>query len=129
MDTYKAEQIDEMIKDIRINPYSLAKLHSDNSKSINIEIEVLEILKAYYQGTLEYSLPISASRFRDKTTTELFNIFHDEYKEILQPHWMTVFCKVSGIPKEYAEDCYWHNKELPNNDAINARLIEYLNNL
>ena len=60
------------------------------------------------------------------TTTDLFNIFHDDYKDVVKPHWFREFERVSGIPKEQLDDCYWQNKEIPNDEAANGKLIAYL---
>jgi hypothetical protein len=59
-------------------------------------------------------------------TTNLFNKFHDEYKDIIEPHWMTEFIRISGITKEQAEACYWKNEEIPNNEQANEKLIKYI---
>lgn len=69
------------------------------------------------------------SRFDGKTTTELFNIFHDDYKEDIEPHWCSKFIELSGISKEQADACYWHNVEIPNDEEINKKLTAYLDEL
>ena len=63
-------------------------------------------------------------------TTDLFNYFHDELKEVIDDmHWAVKFREISGISKEETEACYWHNKEIQNNDAANQKLINYIRSL
>lgn len=64
--------------------------------------------------------------YEGKTTTELFNIFHDEYKDRIEPHWAAKFRELSGVTKEQTDACYWCNTEIPNNEEANTRLIAYL---
>ena len=60
-------------------------------------------------------------------TTDLFNFFHDELKEVIRGmHWMDKFCEISGISKENAEECYWKNKEIENNNDANNKLVSYI---
>ena len=76
------------------------------------------------------------NKYAEKTTTELFNIFHDEYKDVIaslgpdcipdSPHWCREFRFISGISKEDTDNCYWHNIEIPNNEEANAKLVAYL---
>ena len=66
---------------------------------------------------------------KGKTTTELFNIFHDNYKESITPHWVEKFMELSGVSKEQTDACYWHNVEIPNNEEANVKLIEFLEKL
>lgn len=69
------------------------------------------------------------SRFDGKTTTELFNIFHDDYKEDMEPQWCEKFREISGVSKEQTDACYWNNTEIPNNEEVNKKLIAYLDEL
>ena len=40
-------------------------------------------------------------------TTDLFNFFHDELKEVIEDtDWMNKFCEISGVFKEDAKECY-----------------------
>ena len=63
-------------------------------------------------------------------TTELFNYFHDELKEVVQDkHWAEKFREITGISKEETDACYWHNKEIKKNDDANQKLIDYISSL
>ena len=63
-------------------------------------------------------------------TTELFNYFHDELKEVIQDkHWAEKFREISGISKEETDACYWYNKKIKNNEEVNKKLIEYISSL
>lgn len=50
VDSYRASQISLAIEGMANDEYYLAQLHGDNTKSINIDEDGLEILKAYYDG-------------------------------------------------------------------------------
>lgn len=65
----------------------------------------------------------------EETTTDLFNIFHDEYKERVTPHLTEQFRGLSGLTKEQTDACYWHNAELPNDKDANKRIISFLQQL
>lgn len=69
------------------------------------------------------------NKLKGKTTTELFNIFHDNYKDVIEPHWMEKFREISGITKDQTDACYFHNAEIPNNEEVNNKLIAYLNEI
>lgn len=84
------------------------------------------------------------SRFSGKTTTELFNIFHDDYKEEIREyavstlhldendpdtHWAAQFRRISGVSKTQTDDCYWRNTEITNNEEANKKLAAYLDEL
>ena len=69
------------------------------------------------------------SRFDKYTTTELFNIFHDDYKDDIEPHWAEKFRELSGVTKEQTDACYFHNTEIPNNAEANKRLVAFLDEL
>jgi hypothetical protein len=69
------------------------------------------------------------SVFDRYTTTELFNIFHDDYKDDIEPHWAEKFRELSGVSKEQTDACYWHNTEIPNNEEANKRLVAFLDEL
>lgn len=88
----------------------------------------LFLLRAFYKGELSYNAPARLKRKfgDDLTTTDLFNIFHDEYKELIEPHWEKEFIRISGITQEQADACYWQNVEIPNDEVANKKLIEYL---
>lgn len=60
------------------------------------------------------------------TTTDIFNFFHDNLKDTIEPHWLDVFCRISGIEKTIANDCYWNNKEIENDDTANQKLMKYI---
>lgn len=61
------------------------------------------------------------------TTTELFNYFHDELKEVIEDvHWMNKFCEISGVDISTAKDCYWHNTEILDDINANRKLEEYI---
>ncbi len=60
-------------------------------------------------------------------TTDLFNFFHDELKEVIEDtDWMNKFCEISGVFKEDAKECYWRNKEIKNDNEINNKLTDYI---
>lgn len=60
-------------------------------------------------------------------TTDIFNFFHDELKEVIEyTDWMGKFCKISGVSKEDAKECYWRNKEITNNEEVNSKLVSYI---
>lgn len=69
------------------------------------------------------------SRFDRYTTTELFNIFHDDYKDNIELHWAEKFRELSGVTKEQTDACYFHNTEIPNNEEANKRLVAFLDEL
>jgi len=69
------------------------------------------------------------SRFDGKTTTELFNIFHDDYKDDIEPHWSKKFEEISGVTKEQTDACYFYNKEIPNDEEANKKLVAFLDEL
>lgn len=79
------------------------------------------------------------SKYTGKTTTELFNIFHDGYKDIIaslgpdnipdQPHWCKEFRVISGISKEDTDACYWENVMIPNNEEANVKLCAFLDKI
>ena len=54
-DDYKVKQIDQMIADMEDDFYESAKLHTTNSKTIDLDIGALELLKKYYSGTVTES--------------------------------------------------------------------------
>lgn len=61
------------------------------------------------------------------TTTDLFNYFHDELKDIIEDtHWKAKFCEISGIDMQVADDCYWNNTEIPDDINANKKLEEYI---
>ena len=63
-------------------------------------------------------------------TTELFNYFHDELKEVIEDmHWAEKFREISGVSKEETDACYWHNKEIDNDEVANKKLIDYIRSL
>ena len=64
------------------------------------------------------------SRFDGKTTTKLFNIFHDDYKDEIEPHWSKKFEEISGVTKEQTDACYFYNKEIPNDEEANKKLVD-----
>ena len=69
---------------------------------------------------------------KDYTTTELFNIFHDEYNELIPEedgHWDAVFRKISGVSKKATDACYMRNVEIPNDPKANEKLVDYLERL
>lgn len=37
-----------------------------------------------------------------------------------------MFCRISGIEKTIANDCYWNNKEIKNDDTTNQKLMQYI---
>lgn len=60
-------------------------------------------------------------------TTDLFNFFHDELKEVIEDtDWMDKFCEISGVSKEDAKECYWRNKEIKNDIETNNKLTDYI---
>ena len=107
---------------------SLATVQTGLGTSFNIGKEELFLLRAYYKGELSYKAPARVKRkFGDNlTTTDLFNIFHDEYKDVIEPHWETEFIRISGVSKQQCDNCYWNNEEIPNDEVANRKLIEYL---
>ena len=67
----------------------------------------------------------------DLTTTELFNVFHDDY-EAIDPEncdWMARFCELAGVQKDVAYESYWNGTELPNDPAVNGELLTYLDGI
>ena len=63
-------------------------------------------------------------------TTELFNYFHDELKEVIEDmHWAEKFREISGVSKEETDACYWYNKEIDNDEVANKKLIDYIRSL
>lgn len=69
------------------------------------------------------------SRYDRYTTTELFNIFHDDYKDCIEPHWAEKFRELSGVTKEQTDACYFHNTEIPNDEKANKKLVDFLDKL
>lgn len=69
------------------------------------------------------------SRFDRYTTTELFNIFHDDYKDCIRPHWAEKFRELSGVTKEQTDACYFHNAEIPDDKEANKKLANFLDEL
>ena len=65
----------------------------------------------------------------DYTTTELFNIFHDEYKDIIPGDWSQVFRDITGISKKVTDACYKKDISIPNDPKANEKLIDYLEEL
>lgn len=110
---------------------SFATVQTGLGTSFNIGKEELFLLRAYYKGEFSYKAPARLKRkFGDNlTTTDLFNIFHDEYKELIEPHWEKEFIRISGITKEQADACYWQNEEIPNDEVANRKLIAYLEDI
>lgn len=66
---------------------------------------------------------------KKSTTTDIFNYFHDELKEEIEPYWFDKFVEISQIERSVCRDCYWHNTEIPNDAVANARLIEYVSTI
>ncbi len=67
----------------------------------------------------------------DLTTAELFNVFQNGY-EAIDPEnggWMDRFCELAGITKEMAQDSFWNGTELPNDPAVNEKLLSILTGL
>ncbi len=52
IDQYKVNMIDKAIEGMKSNDYCLTRLWSEAaySKAINLDIEILEIIKSYYEG-------------------------------------------------------------------------------
>lgn len=49
-DLYKAQVIEDAIKEMQKDEYNLTRLHNEKGKYINIDIQLLEIMRAYYNG-------------------------------------------------------------------------------
>ena len=127
MDDYKVKVLEDMIKEVKSDEYALARLRSDSSATINIDLNALYLLKDYYSGAIDYTSPIETD-VRNMTTTELFNFVHDGYKEEFAPDggWVRKFCEISGISMVEANACYWHNEPIKDNTEANRKVIEYM---
>lgn len=124
----KIAVIEDALTQMQYKDYVTPSVHTGLGTCFDIGTAELFLLRAYYNGEITYNAPARLKRKfgDDLTTTDLFNIFHDEYKELIEPHWEKEFIRISGITQEQADACYWQNVEIPNDEVANKKLIEYL---
>ena len=49
-DAYKVKVVEEAINAMNDDEYCLTRLKNDKGKAINLDVEVLDIIKSYYDG-------------------------------------------------------------------------------
>ncbi len=49
-DPYKVKIITEAIESMKSDDYCLTRLWNENGHAINLNIEIMEVIKAYYEG-------------------------------------------------------------------------------
>ena len=91
-DLYKVKVIEEAIENMNSDEYNLTRLRNDKGKAINIDVEALEVLKAYYEGT-DGIIGLLSEEEKDK-------IYHDERKRYVYEDVLSLLDQTPDIPED-----------------------------